>query len=74
MKPEPQNIDIHGSMAKDTVEFENKPASQSMNTARQVSPPDGHSCDTTKRPIKDKCTINWKCSDDLVDRSPERMA
>jgi hypothetical protein len=73
-KPEPQKMEIHGSMTQDTVEFWEKPATQIMNTARQAFLSDGYSCDTTKRPINDKCTISWSCTGDPANNSLERMA
>ncbi|RBR25732.1 uncharacterized protein FIESC28_01485 [Fusarium coffeatum] len=73
-KPEPQKMEIRGSMNSDTVEFWNKPASHVMKTAKEAFLPDLFKCDTTKRQLNDKCTISWECSGDPVNKSLERMA
>ncbi|GKU07400.1 hypothetical protein FLAG1_08543 [Fusarium langsethiae] len=73
-KPEPQQLEIIGSVNNDTVEIYNIPASRIMNTARKAFLENGAKCDTTKQQINGKCTISWKCDGDKATEALEKMA
>ncbi|KAF6527379.1 hypothetical protein HZS61_010423 [Fusarium oxysporum f. sp. conglutinans] len=73
-KLKPQELEIHGSVNKDTVEIYNIPASKIMNTARKAFLKDSYMCDTTKQAINGKCTISWKCQGDPATEALEKMA
>jgi hypothetical protein len=73
-KPEPQQLEIFGSVNNDTVEIYNIPANRIMNTARKAFLPNGAKCDTSKQQINGKCTISWDCDGDKDTSALEKMA